>query len=217
MENYQQRDQTKESAKALSTIEEIFNQRRTQRDYLNQQTTAFVEALFATFNTVIEECRQRGITEFGEPRMIDHPAGGGKRALQIPIEDWSVIFVPLAGLARPNIKDEAQIPGSAFKELSGRIAVFIGSEPDANAIYDILILPNGSWFAWGYGWPRHGSTIEETNFPALCMELLASFAKDIRVTWRPRAETTLGVSMDARRRPYTFGLPGDEAAGGKAV
>jgi len=217
MADYQRVDSTKEGAKALSIIEEIFNQRRAQREYLNEQTAAFVDALFAAFQSVIAECRQRGITEFGDPRMIDHPAGGGRRALQIPIEDWSVIFVPLAGLARPNIKDEAQIPGAAFKELSGRVAVFIGSEPDANAIYDFLILPNGSWFAWGYGWPRHGSTIEETNFRALCFELLASFAKDIRVTWRARAETTLGVSMDARRRPYTFGLPGDEAAGGKAV
>jgi hypothetical protein len=217
MADYQRVDSSKEGAKALSVMEEIFSQRRAQREYLNEQTAAFVDTLFATFQSVIDECRQRGITEFGDPRMIDHPAGGGRRALQVPIEDWSVIFVPLVGLARPNIKDEAQIPGSAFKELSGRVAVFIGSEPDANAIYDFLILPNGAWFAWGYGWPRHGSTIEETNFRALCFELLASFAKDIRVTWRPRVETTLGVSMDARRRPYTFGLPGDEAAGGKAV
>jgi len=217
MAEFQRHDMSKEAAKALGTLEEIFTQRRAQRDYLTSRVSAFIDALFATFQTVVEECRQRGITELGEPRLVDHPAGGGRRALQIPIEDWSVIFVPLVGLARPNIKDEAQIPGAAFKELSGRVAVFIGSEPDTNAIYDFLILPNGSWFAWGYGWPRHGSTIEETNFEALCYELLASFAKDIRVTWRPRAETTLGTAMDARRRPYTFGLPGDDPAGGKAV
>jgi hypothetical protein len=217
MADYPRQDTAKAESKALSVIEEIFNQRRAQREYLTSQTQAFVDALFSTFKAVIDECRQRGISEFGDPRLIDHPAGGGRRALQIPIEDWSVIFVPLVGLARPNIKDEAQIPGSAFKELSGRVAVFIGSEPDSKAIYDFLILPNGSWFAWGYGWPRHGSTIEETNFKALCCELLASFAKDIRVTWQPRAETTLGTAMDARRRPYIFGLPGDDPAGGKAV
>jgi len=217
MAEYQKHDATKEAAKALGIMEGIFNQRRVQRDYLLKQTAAFVDSLFAAFQTVILECRERGITEFGEPRLVDHPAGAGRRALQIPIEDWGVIFVPLVGVARPNIKDEAQIPGSAFKELSGRVAVFIGSEPDAPAIYDFLILPNGAWFAWGYGWPRHGSTIEETNFQALCYELLASFAKDIRVTWRTRGETNLGTAMDARRRPYTFGLPGDEAAGGKSV
>ncbi len=217
MADYQRQDSSKEAAKALATMEEIFSQRRAQREYLNNQTQAFVDALFSAFKTVIDECRQRGMIEFGDPRLIDHPAGGGRRALQIAIEDWGVFFVPLVGLARPNIKDEAQIPGSAFKELSGRVAVFIGSEPDSNAIYDFLILPNGSWFAWGYGWPRHGSTIEDTKFEALCYELLASFAKDIRVTWRPRAETNLGIAMDARRRPYTFGLPGDEQAGGKAV
>ena len=89
--------------------------------------------------------------------------------------------------------------------------MFIGSDPSEESFYDILILPDGSWFAWGYGWPRQDSTIEDTDFKLLAYELLGSFIKDIFVTWRTRGETTLSDAMDARRRSYVFGLPGDEA------
>lgn len=208
--DFQTRDEEKPIENALKTLETILTQRRSQRAFLQKQTAAFTEGLFGALQAAVVECRQRGLTELGEPRLIEHPAGGGRRALQIPIEDWSVIFVPLVGTAWPNARDEAQIPGSAFRELCGRIAVFIGSEPDTPAFYDFLILPTGAWFAWGYGWPRQASTIQETNFRALAYELLASFVKDIHTTWRVRADTPLSVAMDARKRAYVFGLPGDE-------
>ncbi len=195
---------------AIKSLENVLLARREQRDFLARQVSAFSEGLFASLQAVVLECRERGLTELGEPRLLEHPAGGGRRALQIPIEDWSVMFVPLVGTAWPNVRDEAQIPGQAFKELCGRVAVFIGTEPDAVSFYDFLILPNGSWFAWGFGWPRQASTIAETNFRMLSYELLASFVRDIHTTWRPRGGTTLGAAMDARKRAYMFGLPGDE-------
>lgn len=204
-----ERKQKEQAENLRKNIAGMLTERRQQREYILKELTSFADSLFSALQAVVEECRAQGLTELGKPRLIDHPAGTGK-ALNIPIEDWSVIFVPLPGVARPNIKDEAQIPGVAFRELSGRIAVFIGSEPDAPAFYDFLILQNGSWFAWGYGWPRQANTVEETNFKILAYELLSSFIKDIRTTWRPRAETTLGTVMDARKRAYDYGLPGDE-------
>jgi hypothetical protein len=200
----------KKEEKAYASLERILTERRQQRAYIQKQTAMFVESLFTALRTVVYECRERGLAELGEPRLIDHPAGGSRRALQIPIEDWSVIFVPLVGEAWPNARDEAQIPGSAFKELCGRIAVFIGNEPGASSFYDFLILPNGSWFAWGYGWPRQESTFETTDFRLMAFELIESFVKDIHTTWRIRDETELNMAMDARKRAYVFGLPGDE-------
>ncbi len=209
-DEFQVTHQPKKEEKAYNSLERILLERRQQRAYIQKQTIMFVDSLFAALRTVIYECRERGLVELGEPRLIDHPAGGNRRALQIPIEDWNVIFVPLVGEAWPNIRDEAQIPGSAFKELCGRIAVFIGNEPGANSFYDFLILPNGSWFAWGYGWPRQDSTFESTDFRLLAFELIESFVKDIHTTWRVRSETELNQAMDARKRAYMFGLPGDE-------
>lgn len=200
----------KQEEKAFASLERILLSRRSERDYIQKKTIQFVDSLFSALRTVIYECRERGLSELGEPRLVDHPAGGNRRALQVPIEDWSVIFVPLVGEAWPNARDEAQIPGSAFKELCGRIAVFIGSDPDALSFYDFLILPNGSWFAWGYGWPRQESTFESTDFRVLAFELIESFVKDIHTTWRIRTETQLNMAMDARKRAYVFGLPGDE-------
>jgi hypothetical protein len=210
MVNYNPQSDPKHDEKTFHLLENILLNRREQRAYLNQQTASFAESLFGALQQVVYECRERGLAELGEPRLVEHPAGGGRRALQIPIEDWSVMFVPLVGTAWPNPRDEAQIPGAAFKELCGRIAVFIGSEPEAPSFFDILILSNGSWFAWGYGWPKQAATLEDTNFKALSYELLASFVKDIHTTWRTRGNTPLGAAMDARRRAYTFGLPGDE-------
>lgn len=195
---------------AYKILESVLLARRDQRDYLHQQTTFFAESLFNALQAAIYDCQAQGLTELGEPYLVEHPAGGGRRALQIPIEDWSVLVVPLAGTAWPNMRDEAQIPGIGFKELCGRIAIFVGSEPDSPSFYDFLILPNGSWFAWGYGWPRQASTLEETNFKTLAYEMLASFVKDIHATWRPRGETVIGTAMDARKRAFVFGLPGDE-------
>jgi hypothetical protein len=202
--------QKKELDYTIEELQRVVLERRKQRDYVNGLTKTFSERLFTALQAAVVEMRQRGLNELGEPRLIDHPAGGGRRALQIPIEDWGIIFVPLVGAARPNIRDEAQIAGAAFKQICGRIAVFMGNEPNEESFYDFIILPDGSWFAWGYGWPRQDSTIEDTDFTLLAYALLNSFVKDIFVTWRARRETTLGVAMDARKRAYVFGLPGDE-------
>ena len=195
---------------AMQELESLITERRREREFVIKQVNQFTTSLFGAFQAVMVEARERGLSELGEPRMIDHPAGGGRRALQLPIEDWSVILVPLVGMARPNSRDEAQIPGFFFKQHCGRIAVFIGNEPETESFYDFLILPNGSWFAWGYGWPRQAATIEETDFKALAAGLLLSFIKDIFKTWRTRDETLLSHSMDARKRAFIFGLPGDE-------
>jgi hypothetical protein len=194
----------------VQEAETILLRRRKERAQINELTKKFTELLFQALQSAVYDLRERGLNELGEPRYVDHPAGGGRKALRIAVEDWSIMFVPLVGAARPNIRDEAQIPGVSFKQVCGRIAVFIGSEPNETSFYDFLILADGSWFAWGYGWPRQDSTIDDTDFKLLAYELISSFIKDIFVTWRVRSDTTLGDAMDARRRAYVFGLPGDE-------
>lgn len=210
MVDYESR-QKSEIQRVQDEMEAILLERRKQREFVRQQTQQFTDSLFTALQATTIECREKGLTEIGEARLIDHPAGGGRRALQIPIEDWSVIFVPLVGISRPNIRDEAQIPGFFFKQPAGRIAVFIGNEPETISFYDFLILANGSWFAWGYGWPKKAETIGETDFKLLAYGLISSFVKDIYTTWRTREETSLSYAMDARKRGFTFGLPGDES------
>jgi hypothetical protein len=203
------RQEPKTHERLVAEMEIVLKDRRSRRQRIIELTKVFTELLFQGLQTAVLDLRQRGLTELGEPRLVDHPAGG-RRALQIPIEDWSIMFVPLVGVARPNLRDEAQIPPMAFKELCGRIAVFIGSDAERRAFYDFLILADGAWFAWGYGWPRQDATMDNTDFNELAYELLNSFIQDIFVTWRTRDETTLGAAMDARNRVYNYGLPGDE-------
>jgi hypothetical protein len=178
----------------------------------------FTQRLYEAFEKSIADATASGIPGFGKPRRIPHPAGDWRQALQIFIEDWSVIVVPLIGAAWPNPRDEARIPTVKFKEECGRIAMFLGDDPNGEAFYDFLIFSDGSWFAWGFGWPRVADDIEQTHFDTMSSELLTNFVKDIHVTWRPRrllAEgpllgTTLSASLDAKKRVYTFGLPGEE-------
>jgi hypothetical protein len=168
--------------------------------------------LFEALERVLGELKEQDIKGFGTCRRIKHPASDNI-GLQIYIEDWSIIFVPLSGFARPSLADEARIPPFQFKEISARIAVFLGDDPQGRAIYDFLIFQDGSWFAWGYGWPKQHSDIDNTNFDDLALELLFSFVKDIYVTWPSRGETSLAMSMDAKRPPYIFGLPGEDRQG----
>ena len=114
-----------------------------------------------------------------------HPAGGGREGLRIFIGDWSIIFVPLTGFARPNALDQARIPSAQFKEHCARIGVFLTDDPNGHAFYDFIIFADGSWFAWGYGWPKQQADIESTDFEALAGELLYSFVRDIFLTWNP--------------------------------
>jgi hypothetical protein len=195
---------------AFDSIKKTLTARREQRNFLNQQLTEFTRGLYGGLQLAVRECREKGMVELAEPRLLDHPSGDGRKALQLGIEDWSVIFVPMVGLAWPNARDEAQIPGASFRELAARIACFIGSEPETNSFFDFVILPNGSWFAWGFGWPKQAANLESTNFKVLAYELIASFLKDVHTTWRTRATTSLGMAMDARKRAFLFGLPGDE-------
>jgi hypothetical protein len=184
--------------------------RKQQRDEIERLTRDFTSHLFDALEKGIRVTTAQGVPGFGKPRRIPHPAGDWRQALQIFIEDWSVIFVPLLGVAWPNPRDEARIPGSRFKEPCGRIAAFWADEPSETSFYDFLIFPDGGWFAWGYGWPRTQDTIETSDFETMAYELLTSFVKDIHTTWRPRGETSLSQSLDAKRRAYRFGRPGEE-------
>jgi hypothetical protein len=183
-----------------------------QQDYerLDTLLQVFTQRLFKGFEEAIQIVQETGIPNIGKPRYLAHPAGDWRKVMQLPIEDWRIVIVPLQGYAWPNINDEAMIPGSAFKEPCARLAFFLmqNEDPSALAFYDAIILLNASWFAWGYGWPKQQDDVESTNFTTLALDMLASFVKDVHVTWSIRSETTLTRAMDAKRRAYDFGLPG---------
>ncbi len=194
----------------LVAIEQILQERAATYAALSEKLTVFSERLFSALEAVLEDARQRNIPGLGKSRRLMHPAGGGREGLQIFIGDWSIIFVPLTGFARPNALDQARIPSAQFKEHCARIGVFLTDDPNGHAFYDFIIFADGSWFAWGYGWPKQQADIESTDFEALAGELLYSFVRDIFLTWNPRAETTLAASMDPKQRTYLFGLPGED-------
>ncbi len=194
----------------LGTLKKEMLARRTQRGQIEQMLHEFTDQLFGALEANIQRATANGVPNFGKPRRIAHPAGEWRQALQIYIEDWSVIFVPLVGWGWPNPRDEAKLVGARFKEPCGRIAAFWGDEPGETSFYDFLIFADGLWFAWGYGWPRTQDNLESTDFAQITMDLLISFIREIHTTWRPRSDTTLGYALDARKRVYRFGRPGEE-------
>ncbi len=201
----------------INELKKELTRRIDQREQVEQLMQSFTQRLFDNFEAAIAQVMASGTPGLGKPRRIPHPAGDWRQALQIFIEDWSVIIVPLVGAAWPNPRDEARINTAKFKEPCGRIALFLGDDPNAESFYDFLIFADGSWFAWGYGWPRIADDINATNFETMAFELLTSFVKDIHTTWRPRkinaipnTGTALNQSLDAKKRAYHFGLPGEE-------
>ncbi len=201
----------------INELKKELTRRIEQREQVERMMQLFTQRLFENFETAIAQVMSSGTPGLTKPRRIPHPAGDWRQALQIFIEDWSVIIVPLVGAAWPNPRDEARINTAKFKEPCGRIALFLGDDPNAESFYDFLIFADGSWFAWGYGWPRIADDINATNFETMAFELLTSFVKDIHTTWRPRKMTAianigtaLNQSLDAKKRAYHFGLPGEE-------
>ncbi len=194
----------------LSSLNKLMAERVKTQEFLYEAVKVFSSRLFAALEQSLNTMATMGIPGIGKHRRLVHPAGGGLEGFQIFIEDWSIIFVPLLGFARPNTADEARIPSVQFKEECARIAVFLTDTPQGSAFYDILIFQDHSWFAWGYGWPKQQSDIESTDFDALAMELIYSFARDIFVTWHPRDETVLSAALDPKRRCFVFGLPGED-------
>ena len=202
-----------ERQKAVETLGLMMNRRAEARAVLENNLREFSNRLFAALEKVVAELQAEGIPGLGKTRRLVHPAGGGREGFQLFIEDWSIIFVPLVGFARPNMRDEARIPPIQFKELCARIAVFLTDDPQTESFYDFIIFQDGSWFAWGYGWPKQQSDIESTDFEELSLELIYSFVKDIFITWNTRNDTLLASSMDTKKHPYTFGLPGEDRQG----
>ncbi|HVO41902.1 MAG TPA: hypothetical protein VMT34_04730, partial [Aggregatilineales bacterium] len=193
--------------------------RKQKRDSIEKLMEQFCERLYTGFEAAVARTTAEGVPGLGKPRRIPHPASDWRQALQLFIEDWSVIIVPLVGAAWPNPRDEARITPYRFKEPCGRIALFIGDDPNAESFYDFLVFADGYWFAWGYGWPRTDDDMENTNFEQMTLELLTSFVKDIHATWRPRRVVTINTqpigtqlnqSLDVKKRAYNWGLPGDE-------
>jgi hypothetical protein len=205
--------ESQERQDILRSLNQIMTARMNAQGVLNKNINEFSSRLFSAIENVMASIEAAGIPGMGKSRRLVHPAGGGREGLQVFIEDWSIIFVPMPGFARPNIADEARIPPSQFKDACGRIGVFLTDEPQGTAFYDFLIFQDGSWFAWGYGWPKQQSDIESTDFEGLALELLRSFAKDIFITWHARAQTALSTALDAKKRAYMFGLPGEEQQG----
>lgn len=197
----------------LAAMDQILTERESVYARLGDRLTEFSSRLFEALESILEEARQRQIPGLGKSRRIAHPAGGGREGLQIYIGDWSIIFVPLQGYARPNALDQARIPGAQFKDPCARIGVFLTDDPNGHAFYDFIIFADGSWFAWGYGWPKQQADLESTDFEALAGELLFSFVRDIFLTWNVRGDTTLAASMDPKQRTYAFGLPGEDRQG----
>ena len=197
---------------ALTQIKESMDRRQKDFERLEFLLKTFTERLYAGFEEAIQTVQAEGIPNIAKPRYLSHPAGEWRRVMQLGIEDWRILIVPLVGYAWPNLKDEAMIPGSFFKESCARIAFFLmqQDDPETQAFYDVIILLNASWFAWGYGWPKQQDDVERTNFTILTLDMLASFIKDIHLKWGTRDTTTLSKAMDPKRRAYVFGLPGDE-------
>ncbi len=206
--------ETEERAQLRKTLKEIMGQRAEERHILETALQEFSTRLFAALEQVLEEMKAENVPGLGKYRRLAHPNAKGREAFQMFVEDWSIIFVPLPGIARPNPLDEALVANIFFKQPSARIAVFLSDDPQGEAFYDFLIFTDRSWFAWGYGWPRQHADIENTDFDALALELVHSFSKDIFTTWHPRAETRLAEALDVKKRCYTFGLPGEEQHGG---
>ena len=188
------------------TLREFFNSQTAIREY----TELFTKSLFEAVESYVNELIEAGVPGLGKPRRYALPTG--KEALQLSILDYKIIFVPLVGAAWPNMRDEARIPGAKFKEECGRIAVFLGEDPQRDSFYDFLIWGDGSWFAWGYGWPKQADEYARTDFHQLAVELVSSFARDIHRTWKTRAQTALGPSTDASpaKHAFNYGLPGEE-------
>jgi hypothetical protein len=197
----------------LESLEKLMAERVNVQRSLDDKVRVFADHLFVALEQALQIMKEAGIPGIGKSRRLVHPSGG-REGFQVFIEDWSIIFVPMQGLARPNALDEARIPSVQFKEPCGRIAVFLTDDPHGTAFYDFLIFHDGSWFAWGYGWPKQQSDIESTDFETLALELLYGFIKDIFVTWHPRGSTTLASTLDAKKRAYVYGLPGEERQGG---
>lgn len=199
----------------LKTLNQTMTRRMQTRRTLNDTLREFCERLFAGMEVVLDTMQASGIPGIGKYRRLTHPGARGHEAFQIFIEDWSIIFVPMSGFARPNVGDEALIEQYLFKQSCGRIGVFLTDEPQGMAFYDFMIFEDRSWFAWGYGWPRQQADIQETDFEALSLELINSFVKDIFVTWNTREETLLSQALDSKKHSYEFGLPGEEQQGGR--
>ena len=203
----------------LNQLKKELTLRKQKRDQIEELMEKFCQRLYMGFETAVAQTTASGIPGLGKPRRIPHPAGDWRQALQLFIEDWTAIIVPLVGAAWPNPRDEARITPFRFKEPCGRIAMFLSDDPNAESFYDFLIFSDGSWFAWGYGWPRTNDDIDQTDFEVMAFELLTSIVKDIHTTWRPRRVvlvgnttngTALSQSLDAKKRAYNFGLPGEE-------
>ena len=200
----EERNQLRQELKA------IMDKRAEERHILETALQEFSSRLFAALERVLDEMKADNVPGLGKYRRLAHPHAKGREAFQMFVEDWSIIFVPLSGIARPNPNDEALVAQIFFKQPSARIAVFLGDDPRGEAFYDFLIFTDRSWFAWGYGWPRQQSEIESTDFDELALGLVHSFSKDIFTTWHTRSTTILADAMDVKKRCYTFGVPGEE-------
>ena len=206
--------QAEERQRIINELNNLMVLRNQEREELGRNVREFANRLFTGFEQVLEELKASGVPGLGKSRRLVHPAGGGREGFQLFIEDWSIIFVPLLGLARPNRGDEAPLLPVQFKELSGRIAAFLNDDKSGVSFYDFLVFNDRSWFAWGYGWPKQHSDIESTDFNSLALDLLQSFVKDIFTTWHIRERTTLGMALDTKTRAFEFGIPGEEEQGG---
>lgn len=201
---------TRQRDALVKELNDVMTRHARMRSVLDSALQEFTTKLFAALEQVLSDLQAANIPGIGKYRRLTHPASREREAFQCFIEDWSIIFVPLPGMARPNAKDEPLIVPYLFKQPCARIGAFLNDDPASPAFYDFLIFDDRSWFAWGYGWPRQQAQIEDTDFEALALELIVSFAKDIFTTWHPRDETRLSEALDARRRCFVFGLPGED-------
>src|SRR3954463_3899124 len=93
----------------INELKNELTRRVGEREQVEHVMQLFTQRLFDSLEAAIAQILAMGIPGLSKPRRIPHPAGDWRQAMQIFIEDWSVIIVPLAGAAWPNPRDEARI------------------------------------------------------------------------------------------------------------
>src|SRR5690349_162366 len=113
---------TRDREQLIKEMQQTMQHRSEFREQIQNALKNFTNSLFTSLEQDVVVAQQSRIQAFNTPRRLVHPGGNGLSILQLFIEDWSIVLVPLTGVARPALKDEAQVPGSRLKEPTGRIA-----------------------------------------------------------------------------------------------
>ena len=163
----------------------------------------FARVLYDSIEYLFTELNNRHVTGISAPQrnVLDSEI----ESLRFSWKGFEFLFVPFNAVATPS-RDECRVDEQTRQTKSGRLVVFMHplEHPEhGDAVYFFDVFSNGTWSAWGLGYPVMKNSITSEIVREVVLKLIDSLLT-MPSEWNLLKDTKYAADLEQQRTPLGF-------------